>query len=256
VAVTSEEIIRAVRERCAQDGLDLVQPFAVGLYNDAVQCLYRLPDYGRASTLGVLVGNTRALWPCFVRALRAQPQWLAEPHPLDAFVEERVRHALLPIRTRWEVRWAHEAPPRRVAMQRLAHVAGLAYLSPAHLSVHATYGPWIALRAAAVVDVDGPTEIPPELPNPCPTTAGPTRDSDPAPAVGCEQSCMTRFRDAVAAAGILGSHTAVKQHWQLWVAVRDACAAGRAHRYSEEQIHYHYTKDIRVLRGLVERAAL
>ena len=33
-------------------------------------------------------------------------------------------------------------------MQRLAHVAGLAYLSESHLSVHAEYGPWLGLRAA------------------------------------------------------------------------------------------------------------
>ncbi|MGH8586497.1 MAG: hypothetical protein ACREWE_10055 [Gammaproteobacteria bacterium] len=46
--------------------------------------------------------------------------------------------------------WAR--PPRRVAMQRLAHLSGLAYLSPSHLNVHATYGPWIALRAAVVID--------------------------------------------------------------------------------------------------------
>jgi methylmalonic aciduria homocystinuria type C protein len=31
--------------------------------------------------------------------------------------------------------------------------------------------------------------------------------------------------------------------WPLWLAVRDACPVGRAHRYCEDQIRYHYAGD-------------
>jgi hypothetical protein len=42
---------------------------------------------------------------------------------------------------------------------------------------------------------------------------------------------------------------AVERGWRAWVAVRDACPVGRASRYGDEQIRYHYAKD----RGVLER---
>lgn len=33
-----------------------------------------------------------------------------------------------------------------------------------------------------------------------------------------------------------------------WIAVRDACPIGREHRYPEDQLRYHYTKDRSLLR--------
>jgi methylmalonic aciduria homocystinuria type C protein len=149
-------------------GLDLAQPFQVAWCNRAVADAFRLPDFGRSSALGILVGNTRAIWPRFLDALRANRPGLDERHPLESYVEVTVLAALEPLLHRSEVRWAHDPPPRRVAMQRLAHVSGLAYLSPSHLNVHVTYGPWIALRAAIVIDIEGPSGPSPEPPNPCP----------------------------------------------------------------------------------------
>jgi hypothetical protein len=36
--------------------------------------------------------------------------------------------------------------------------------------------------------------------------------------------------------------------------MREACPTGRAHRYGEAQIRYHYLKDRAVLRALAESA--
>jgi len=214
-----------------------VQPFQVAWYNRAVDDDFQLPDLGRPSALGVLIGNTRALWPCFRNALRADPRRLEEIHPLDRYVTAAILSALGSVALRWEVRFAHEPPPRRVAMQQLAHVAGLAHLSPSHLNVHAVYGPWIALRAAVVMDIEGPADAPPSPPNPCPD---------------CESDCMPRFRKASGTAGSAPSdHAAIEGRWRAWLDVRDACPVGRAHRYTDEQVRYHYTKDQEVLKRLV-----
>ena len=214
-----------------------MQPFQVAGYNRVVDEELRLPDLGRSSALGVLIGNTRALWPCFLDAVRKNPRALDEDHPLDRYVGAAVLRALRPVGHRWEARFAHEPPPRRVAMQRLAHVSGLAYLSPSHLSVHAAYGPWIALRAAVVIDIDGPANAPPEPPNPCPD---------------CERDCMPKFRQAVAVAEVMPeTHAEIERHWQAWLAVRDACPVGRSHRYGDDQIRYHYTKDRDSLKRLL-----
>jgi methylmalonic aciduria homocystinuria type C protein len=226
--------------RCAPAGLDLVQPFRLAWYNCVVSDAFKLPDLGRKAALGVLIGNTRALWPCFLDALRVNPPALDDDHPLDSYVAAAVLRALQPLSYRWEVRLAPEPPPRRVAMQRLAHVSGLAYLSPSRLNVHATYGPWIALRAAVVIDIDGPATPPPVPPNPCPD---------------CESDCMPKFRHALAAAGgTPQDRAAIEPHWQLWLAVRDACPVGRVHRYGDDQIRYHYTKDREGLKRLLGNA--
>lgn len=226
-------VVDEVGSRCAAAGLDLAQPFQVAWYYRVADDAFRLPNLGRPSALGVLVGNTRALWPRFLAALRADARALDESHPLDTYVRAAVLGALEPLAHRWEAHFSFEPPPRRIAMQRLAHVSGFAYLSPSHLSVHATYGPWIALRAAVVVDIDGPAGAPPQPPNPCPD---------------CESHCLPRFRHAASATGVtLEGHATIERHWRLWLAVRDACPVGRSHRYSDEQIRYHYMKDRDVL---------
>ena len=206
-----------------------MQPFQVADYNRAIDDAFKLPDLGRSSALGVLLGNTRALWPRFLDWLRASPRRLDEDHPLERYIGQIVLKALQPLAHRWEVRFAHEPPPRQVAMQRLAHLSGLAYLSPSHLNVHPIFGPWIALRAAVVIDTDGPPKPSSEPPNPCPD---------------CARDCLPTFRHAMAATGSASeAHAALEQRWQHWLSVRDACPVGREHRYSDAQICYHYTKD-------------
>jgi methylmalonic aciduria homocystinuria type C protein len=109
-------------------------------------------------------------------------------------------------------------------------------LAPSHLSVHPTFGPWIALRAVAIVAVEGPPGPPPAPLNPC---------------VDCERHCMAAYRRAVAVAGeAAASHAAVSDYWTEWLAVRDACPTGRSHRYGDAQVRYHYTKDRTVLRAI------
>lgn len=224
-----------VTARCAHAGLDLVSPLQVRGYNEVVEAGFRLPDFGRARALAVLIGNTKAIWRPFLDALGSRPRLLDDDHPLDTYISQAIHDALQPLGDRWELRWAHRSAPRPVAMQRLAHVSGLAHLAPSHLSVHPVYGPWISLRAVVVVDIDGPSDLAPEPLNPCDN---------------CVANCLARFDQAIAAVGPSQTHDTVAEHWRRWLAVRDACPIGRAHRFSDDQIRYHYTKDPQVLRRL------
>ena len=144
----------AIAARCAAAGLDLSASCAAADYNQRVTEAYRLPDFGRRRALVILIGNTRAMWP-HVLAGAAPRQ-----DPVDEHVAHTIRAAVAdvtgPHGIAYELRFSPEPPPRRVAMQQLADVAGLAWLSPSHLSVHPMFGPWIGLRAAIVLDVEGP----------------------------------------------------------------------------------------------------
>jgi cyanocobalamin reductase (cyanide-eliminating) / alkylcobalamin dealkylase len=129
---------------------------------------------------------------------------------------------------RVSLRFAHEGGNRRIAVQRLAHAAGLAYLTETHASVHPTYGPWIALRAAMSLDIPGPLGLPPQLEHPC---------------GGCSRGCLPAFERALTTLDGAPSEANLRAHWQTWLAWRDACPVGREHRYTEAQIRYHYLRD-------------
>jgi methylmalonic aciduria homocystinuria type C protein len=154
---------------------------------------------------GILIGNTRALWPHFTAALPELPR----DNPLEAFTERAIGAA----HPRARIFYAHRKYNGSfIPFQRIAVATGLGALAPCHLVIHPEYGPWFALRAIVVVDGEGPVRAP--IAQPC----------------RCEASCTTSLDAAFAKPG----------EWRAWLAVRDACSL-RAHRYSDDQILYHYT---------------
>ncbi|MEQ8279756.1 MAG: hypothetical protein RMA76_04420 [Deltaproteobacteria bacterium] len=220
-----ERATDALASTVAVAGLDLAMPLDVARYNAAVPEPYRVDTFGREHPLGVLLGNTKALWPCFVEALEDEAL-ASNADPLDTYVMQRVGDALLDLPYATEAYFVHEPPPRRVAMQRLADLSGLAPLSETtHLNVHPEYGPWIALRALVVIDVDGPAEAP-------------TRAEV---CVDCASTCGAQVTRAITSGD-----------WRDWLAVREACPVGRTHRYSDAQIRYHYEKNRDALRRFAE----
>lgn len=215
---------------CREVGLDLVSPFRVDWYNRRVIAADSLPDFGRASALGLLIGNTRELWGHFRAALESDAGLRADPHPLDAYVVDRLTAAVRQIAARTALVWAHRIEPRALPVQRVAEAAALAAISPSHLSIHPTHGPWFALRAVLVVDADGPAGDAPPLISPCAT---------------CHQPCVPALDEALRASEREGLplSRAVRSDWRRWARVREVCPVGRLSRYSDEQIEYHYTKD-------------
>ncbi len=203
--------------RCAAAGIDLAAVTSVGAYDELVDEPFRLGAAADATV--VVLGNTRALWPHLERFVHDHGPL---DDPVDSYVERTVRAATAGVDDVVDIRFSHEPPPRRIAIQRLADRAGLAWLSPSHLCVHPVHGPWIALRAAVVLS------RPPEH---VPAAASVTCD--------CTANCLPRLLEAVAA-GEPSSNDDMVAHWQRWLAMRDACPIGRAHRYGDDQIRYHY----------------
>jgi methylmalonic aciduria homocystinuria type C protein len=186
-----------------------------------------LPDLGRERALGILIGNTRSFWPLFRRALERQEDLRSEQDPVDRYTVDAVHSALSVVDVPWLVRFAHDVASEPLPIQRVARATGLAMLSPSHLSVHATHGPWIALRAVAIVDIEGPGGTAPECPDPC---------------TSCHKPCVEALARALEGTQHAPDARSIERDWGSWVAVRDACPIGRASRYSEDQIGYHYTK--------------
>ena len=182
--------------------------------------LARLVDPARA--VGMLVGNTRVFWQPFLAARAADPVLAAAADPIQRYTEDIVGGEAA------RLGGTIFYPQRRyddayIPFQRIAVAAGLAALAPTHLLVHPTFGPWFALRAIVLHPGERP---PPPTPVPLPCT--------------CDATCTRTLERALASTG--------PQAWHDWLAVRDACPVGRAYRYSDDQIAYHYTKDHSFLR--------
>jgi methylmalonic aciduria homocystinuria type C protein len=228
---TSEKLVDNMTARLRARGLDLVQAFDVARYNGLVadhESLVPLAQFGRPGALALLVGNTKALWPHFTGAFRVSADLQACDDPLDVWVESVVGECLGDISHECAVHFSHDTGGDLISMLHVAEVSGLATRGPAHLGVHGVHGPWFGLRAVIVVDAEPLGGLVSEPPSPC---------------KGCAEPCTGALEIALETSGA----DAIASAWQAWVNVRDVCPLGKASRYSEGQIRYHYTKDRRAL---------
>lgn len=244
------EGLRRFQETLRLGGLDLLQPFGLDCLQKGKVDHPGLSSY-RPTQLGVVVGNTRALWPAFLRHLRGLGvRSVAElgPDPLDIYVEELIQAALSDLFETASIRgtavYGHELLPAPIPIQRIAELAGLARIGPAHLSVHSHFGPWFALRAVVALEVSA--------------RAGDVLDANPSSAHPCER-CDAPCRRALSGALLkrdVDAHAAgpaapagLSERQKRWLRVRDACPVGAEHRYSAQQILYHYDGKSDVLLG-------
>jgi hypothetical protein len=199
----------------AAAGFDLAHAFdaAAAAREPGLELLAEDPD----ARLGILVGNTRALWPRFTAAL-ARPELAADPHPLERYTEETLEAALAATLPGARIYHGHRRYRGAfLPLQRLAVATGLGALAPSQLVIHPVFGPWLALRAVIVTQGTPPPPPRPPIEPPC----------------RCGAACAEALARARAAAG--------PEAWRAWLAVRDACTL-RDHRYSDDQVRYHYTR--------------
>ena len=235
------EIFADIEERARSLGFDLVGAVRIGAYNRVVDKVARISDLGDSRNLALVVANTKTLWPVFVQWLQQNPEFVQHPDPLDRYVEAKLSGLFAALPVRAELRWAHKPEPAHVSMQTLAQLAGIGYKTDSHLVVHPVYGPWVGLRAVAVLPVVGPAEV--------------FQWTNP-PCAACSTGCRPALAAAIAGHEDSSRSASVSDKWASWLAVRDACPLGKAHRYSEDQIRYHYTKDIKLLEMAVTERAI
>jgi len=192
----------------ADAGFDLVHAFDVATAARESGWEQLAAEAARGRSAGLLVGNTRALWPRFVAAMR-DPELAAQHDPLDRYTEQTFAAAFADA----PILYGHrEYGGAFLPFTRLAVATGLGALAASNLVIHPIYGPWFALRAVVLVAGDAPVRAP--IASPC----------------TCGAACRTTLEIA-----------RVSTTWEPWLAVRDACSL-RAWRYSDEQLRYHYTK--------------
>uniref|UniRef100_A0A7S0ETH5 Cyanocobalamin reductase (cyanide-eliminating) n=1 Tax=Hanusia phi TaxID=3032 RepID=A0A7S0ETH5_9CRYP len=246
--------IRHLEKILASQGLDLLHPFRVGWYDELVEReglpVKKLSSFGSGYKIGILIGNTKSLWPTFVRALKEDGRLLAEKDPLDTYTQHRVTTALATVYPgiKLECFWSCDYGDRLVAMQRVAELCRAAYLDhTSHLSVHPSYGTWIAWRAVVLLEaIESEFE---EL------------EQTPPPPLNCPVSAeeLAAAKDAIDNALSLSdqnklceelhgeSKAETSSSWRHWLRVRETVKLGQDFRYCDDQSEYHYTKNRLVL---------
>lgn len=227
-----ETYVREVSACLRAAGIDVVYPFTLSA---ALDSLFPFPRFGHDARLGLLVGNSRALWEPLVRFAGTH----IGAHPVQSYVSLELARALGPQGVEHIVYLPHrldyDGPAGKTAIpiQQLGARVGVAALGPAHLSVHPEFGPWFAYRALVAVNL-------PPLPK-----RDTSRDE---PCRSCAAPCVRALREALEDPVPEGAAC-----YEPWLAVRDACPAAPHQRYSEPQIRYHYTKERRWLISALEK---
>lgn len=227
---STNELIDEITQAFRSQGFDLVQAFDIAHYNAIAishEALVPVQPFGRSGALALLVGNTKALWPHFTEAYRASEELQRDENPLDRWVETVVSGIIDKREEPCVKHYSHSVGDDFVSMLHLAESSGIAKIGPAQLAAHPTYGPWFALRCVLVFDRDAP-QAADQLAFPC---------------EGCVAPCMAALQEATAVSGDPSVAGFVRDNWEDWLAVREVCPVGREHRYSDNQIIYHYARE-------------
>ena len=228
-------------------GFDICHPFHPKWYNDVLReenlDLALLPE---TNCSAILIGNTKHLWPYFVRWFQSRES-LPE-NPLDEYCQECLqtilsRHFDDDVCIYFSHCYTRE---QLVSMQRVAMVSGLAYHdSSSQLTIHPIYGTWHSFRAVAIIPSDGnvPETAPQRLP--CLLSAAEKERAVIAMKYALEVSDAEKLCEQLHGK-VLEQESVIRS----WIALRDSIEIGKKeYRFDENQLMYHYTKDTKYIRS-------
>ncbi|KAK9857585.1 hypothetical protein WJX84_000118 [Apatococcus fuscideae] len=252
----AEFALDRLRSCLAPTGLDLVAPFSLDWCTDPEHpsLAAHLQNGSEGQAMAVLVGNSRKLWQPFLSHWRSSEDLQASENPLDTYIQTELVNVLSTDLKglRWRICWpdtmTREGGP--MAMQRLAHTIGFAYYdTTSHLCLHPKLGPWFSMRAVLVFDglsYAGPSPQPPKCPLSAQTLAYIKM------AVRSARTSMDAAESQPRSSeDSNGGPTS--QHWQKWVAVREATCPGNPWKFDNRQMEYHYTHNTAALRKAISR---
>jgi epoxyqueuosine reductase len=247
VASTLDQIRRAA----GQYGLNLIAAIPIARYD------YMVKEISRASLIDpqarsiVVIGNGGgAMWNSLKAHAMRNPGWWNRENPLDDFVREVIeRDVVAPIRAsglRCTTLYPFMSASPTLNFIELGKVAGIAGPSILGVTVHPVYGPWIAFRAALLIDeaIDAPGDALGF--DPCPLcTVRSCITACPAGAVSVESGwdipkCMTHRVEVEA-------DCAPRCH------ARAGCVLGPEHRYPDDELAYHQMRALRSMRPYYEK---
>jgi epoxyqueuosine reductase len=245
------ELLEAVRAAAAPCGLNLIAAIPVARYDAQAALAMRVQTIDPvASSIIVMANGGGAFWQAFSAHRVAHPGWAARDNPLDDFtrftVEDRIMPTLRAAAVHATAVYPFISNGPTLNFMELGTLAGIAGPSLLGVVVNPIFGPWIAFRAAILIDreIDAPGYALGF--DPCPTcTARSCIAACPASAVSASAgwdipACLTYRVEREA-------ECAPRCH------ARVACVLGPDHRYPDDELAYHQGRALRVMRPYYER---
>ena len=237
-------------------GLNLIGTTSIADYEALVPPQYHVSQLRPEAKTIIVIGNGGgAFWQHFRDYTKARPGYLQEhEHPLDDYTVEIIEAGLSRHLDEAHLRYHYIYPFQffsglTVSFMHLAQAAGLAGPSILGVQIHPTFGPWMALRAAILVNQESPDFATPQTAagfDPCPSCEErPCITACPAHAINAEKgwdvpSCV-QHRIRTSTDCIDRCHA------------RYNCVYGRAHRYPEDELEYHQRLSFAAMREYFEK---
>lgn len=246
------DIFPQLKDVLLPSGLNLTGATSVAAYEALVPPQYHVTALlPQAKTIVVIGNGGGEFWRGFRAYCDQHPDYLHErEHPLDDYTVEIIEKALTPQLQRVGAVYRYVYPFRfwtePVSFMHLARAAGLAGPSILGVVIHPHYGPWIALRAAVLVDQELDAPPPAKGFNPCPTCVErPCVAACPAGAIDPEQgwdipACVRR-------------RLRITADCVDYCRARFDCIYGREHRYPLDELQYHQRRSFAEMRKYFEQ---
>lgn len=242
-------LLESIRAAVAKHGLNLVSAIPVERYDSAVTAMRASEIAPWASSIVVIANGGGAFWRALKRHAATNPGWWTRGNPLDDFthqaVEREVSSAARTSGARYEIVYPFMSNGRTLNFIELGKAAGLAGPSILGVTVHPVYGPWIAFRAAVLIDqlIDSPGEALGF--DPCPGCT--TRSCIPA----CPVSAVS-FPAGWDIPRCLAHRVEVEHDCAPRCHARVGCVLGPEHRYPDDELAYHQMRALRSMRPWYE----
>ena len=233
-------LFRDITTALAPVGLNLIGTTAMSDYEALVPSQYHLkPRFPETETVIVIGNGGGEFWKHFREYAEARPGYFQQhDHPLDAYTVAVLRARLTPLLDAARAQYRLIYPFQffsglTVSFMHLAQAAGLSRPSILGVQLHPRYGPWLAWRAAVLID------------HALPALPAPAQDFEPC-ATCVERPCIAACpAQAVSAEEGWDLPSCVQHRLETRTDCVDRCHAryncvyGREHRYPEDELAYH-----------------
>jgi epoxyqueuosine reductase len=241
-----EPLLERIRQLAEPFGLNLIGATRVADYDTNSSSAIRAHDIAPGARSIVLIGNGGGeFWRAFKSFATDHTGWSERANPLDDFtrlvIENQIMEPLAISGERCVAVYPFLADGPTLNFMDLGKRAGIAGPSILGVLVNPTYGPWIAFRAALLLDreIDQPGEAVGF--DPCPScTVRTCVTACPAAAITARSGwdiprCLSHRVEQE-------SDCAPRCH------ARVACVIGPEHRYPDDEIAYHQMRALRAMR--------
>jgi len=240
-----DDLLGLIRSAAGRHGLNLVAAIPVSRYDATVEAQSRAGAVAPEARSAVVIANGGgAFWQAFRKHADTHPGWREREHPLDDFTREVVERDLQPQVISRGARCVPVYPfsgAPTLNFMALGKAVALAGPSILGVVVHPVYGPWVAFRAALLIDreLDAPGDAAGF--DPCPSCT--VKSCIPACPVGAVE-----FPKGWDIPRCVAHRMSVEQPCAEHCYARVSCVLGPEHRYPDDELAYHQMRALRSIR--------